>query len=126
MENETSRPRRKRSSASRGRTTRRVCTFRRQRFRHEMGGGALPASSLRRGDAVRFCSRWRPDYVPGGAAACGIVLNATLWWVRVAFNDFPDEPLWLGLNEVRRVTGTRRGKAPRKRNRSTEWNSKEN
>jgi hypothetical protein len=68
-----------------------------------------------------FCSKLRPDLLPRGCSKHGVVIAVGLWSIRAAFNDFPDEPLYLGLNEVKRTPGTKPPKPKKKRNLSLNW-----
>lgn len=106
---------------SRARTSRRVCLCR----RHRRTGSVSP-NRWHVGDIVRFCSPMRRDLIPAGEDQHGEIVGLGLWAVTVRFFAFPDEPLYLALNEIRGATGTRARAAPAKKkktkpNCSTEW-----
>lgn len=59
------------------------------------------------GDLVRFKSAIRPDYIPRAGDGHGVIVAVGRWSVTVSFFAFPDEPLYLYPNELRRESGTR-------------------
>ena len=58
-------------------------------------------SKLQRGDRVRFNSRMRPDLLPMNVSKLGtVVKTGNMHGVWIAFDDFPDEDIFLGENEL--------------------------
>lgn len=86
---------------SRAGTTRRVCLHRRRRTTKSVSPVVWNV-----GDLVRFCSDWRPDLIPAENPH-GEVIALGLFAVTVRFFAFPDEPIYLGANEIKKATGTR-------------------
>jgi hypothetical protein len=85
---------------------------------------------FRRGDVVRYCSKIRPDLLPASSDKYGVILSAGIWGAMVAFNDFPDEPVFVGAKELKYATGIRVARThseaktaqiKRRREISTEW-----
>jgi hypothetical protein len=107
---------------SRAKTLRNPGLCRRHRFT-----GSVSPNRWKPGDIVKFCSPMRRRLIPSNCDQHGEVIEAGLWSVTVRFFAFPDEPLYLGLNEIRRASGTRtareRAKTKKKpvRNLSTDW-----
>lgn len=61
--------------------------------------------NYRPGERIVFDSRLRPDLLPNESSGAGVLLAVSIWSVWVSFDDFPDEVLRLGANEVKRPSG---------------------
>ena len=112
---------------SRAGTLRRPGLCRRHRYT-----GSVSPNRWRVGEIVKFCSPMRRQLLPSTVDQHGEIIDVGMWSITVRFYAFPDEPLYLGLNEIRRASGTRSAKErakklkrakkdTRKKNTSTDW-----